>query len=39
VSAAKVIRYTTRPDWADENERLVGEVFAGLATDRPDGLR
>jgi len=39
MSVAKVIRYTTKPEWADENERLIGEVFAGLAADRPDGFR
>jgi hypothetical protein len=39
MSVAKVIRYTTKPECADENERLIGEVFAGLASDRPDGIR
>ncbi len=36
---AKVIRYTTKPEWAQENERLIRDVFAELATDQPDGLR
>jgi len=36
---AKVIRYTTKPECAQENERLIRDVFAELATDQPDGLR
>src|SRR6266436_2420853 len=36
---AKVIRYTTKPEWAQENERLIRDVFAELAADQPDGLR
>jgi hypothetical protein len=32
------VRYTTRPDRADENERLIREVFAELAVSRPPGL-
>jgi hypothetical protein len=36
---AKVIRYVTTPESADENERLVGEVFAELAIEAPAGLR
>jgi hypothetical protein len=39
MTAAKVIRYTTKPEHADENERLVRDVFAGLAKERPEGLR
>ena len=39
VSQAKVIRYKTKPDRADENERLIQAVFATLAQDKPDGLR
>jgi hypothetical protein len=35
----KVIRYKTKPECADENERLVRRVFAELAEDRPEGLR
>jgi hypothetical protein len=34
----KVIRYTTTPEAADENERLVRAVFAELAETKPDGL-
>jgi hypothetical protein len=33
-----IVRYTTRPDRADENERLIREVFAELAVSRPPGL-
>src|SRR5580704_3532753 len=35
----KVIRYRTKPEHADENERLVREVFAELAQENPAGLR
>ena len=34
----KVIRYRTKPEHADENERLVRGVFAELAKEHPDGL-
>ena len=34
-----IVRYTTRPDAAEENQRLVENVFAELATSSPDGLR
>jgi tRNA (Thr-GGU) A37 N-methylase len=34
-----VVRYRTRPERADENEALVEQVFAELASSRPDGLR
>lgn len=34
-----VIRYETRAEVADENERLVRQVFAELDEGRPDGLR
>jgi len=37
--AVTVVRYTTKPDRADENQALVEKVFAELATERPDGLR
>jgi hypothetical protein len=37
-STTTVVRYTTRADRADENQRLIEAVFAELATDRPDGL-
>jgi hypothetical protein len=36
---AVVVRYTTHPDRADENERLIRAVFAELAEVRPDGFR
>jgi len=35
---SKVIRYTTKPECADENERLIREVFAELADHDPVGL-
>jgi hypothetical protein len=39
MTVTKVIRYRTRPESADENERLIRQVFAELATSNPDGLR
>jgi len=33
-----VIRYSSKPECADENERLIRAVFAELATAKPDGL-
>jgi hypothetical protein len=39
MTVTKVIRYKTRPESADENERLIKEVFAELATRNPEGLR
>jgi hypothetical protein len=38
-SHATVVRYTTRPEAADENEKLIKAVFAQLAEQQPDGLR
>jgi hypothetical protein len=38
MAIAKVIRYKTHPEAADENERLIRGVFAELAADKPDGL-
>jgi hypothetical protein len=35
----RVIRYRTKPEQADENERLVRGVFAELAAEHPEGLR
>ena len=32
-----VVRYTTKPDRADENEALIEKVFAELAAERPAG--
>lgn len=34
----KVIRYKTKPESADENERLIRAVFAELASEKPEGL-
>ncbi len=34
-----VVRYRTKPDRADENQRLVERVFAELAERDPGGLR
>lgn len=33
-----VIRYRTKPEAADENQRLIEKVFAELATEAPAGL-
>ena len=33
----RVIRYRTKPEHADENERLVRGVFAELAEENPAG--
>jgi hypothetical protein len=38
MTTTKVIRYRTKPEQADENERLIREVFAELAAESPDGL-
>jgi hypothetical protein len=34
----KVIRYQTKPEASDENQRLIEEVFAELALKAPPGL-
>jgi hypothetical protein len=39
MSVTKVIRYTTKPERAEENERLIRNVFAELARRSPEGLR
>jgi hypothetical protein len=39
MTTTKVVRYRTTPEQADENERLIREVFAELAQDDPDGLQ
>jgi hypothetical protein len=39
MSNATVVRYTTRPGSADENEKLIKAVFAQLAEQMPEGLR
>lgn len=38
-SHATVVRYTTRPETGDENEKLIKAVFAQLAEQLPAGLR
>jgi len=38
MSRAVVVRYRTRPDAADENQRLVEQVYAELARNDPGGL-
>ncbi|MFG1648312.1 hypothetical protein ACGFIE_00170 [Micromonospora sp. NPDC049275] len=37
--SATVIRYQTKPEAADENQRLIENVFAELAAAAPPGLR
>jgi quinol monooxygenase YgiN len=39
MTVTKIIRYTTKPECAAENERLIRAVFAELAQDDPGGLR
>ncbi len=39
MSQATVVRYTTKPGSADENEKLIKAVFAQLTEQQPDGLR
>ncbi|HKW19975.1 MAG TPA: hypothetical protein VJO13_01265 [Ktedonobacterales bacterium] len=39
MSKTVVVQYRTRPDAADENQRLVEQVYAQLARENPDGLR
>jgi hypothetical protein len=36
---AKVVRYTAKPEHAEENEHLIRKVFAELAEHDPGGLR
>jgi hypothetical protein len=36
---AVLVRYTTRPDAAEENQRLIEQVFAELHASEPVGLR
>jgi hypothetical protein len=36
---ATIVRYTTKPDRADDNQALVEKVFAELNADAPLGLR
>ena len=39
MSNARIIRYRTTPETADENQRLIEDVYAELATSDPGGLR
>jgi hypothetical protein len=39
MTSARIVRYTTSPETADENERLVRDVFTELAESAPPGLR
>jgi hypothetical protein len=39
MSHVTVVRYTTKPGSADENEKLIKAVFAQLTDQQPDGLR
>ena len=39
MTVTRVVRYTTMPESAAENERLIREVFDELATERPEGIR
>jgi hypothetical protein len=39
MTVTKVVRYKTKPEGADENERLIRGVFAELAKQNPEGLR
>jgi hypothetical protein len=34
-----VVRYRTKPEMADENQRLIESVFAELQTKSPEGIR
>lgn len=38
MSKTVIVRYKTRPEAADENQRLVEQVFAQLAAQDPGGL-
>jgi hypothetical protein len=38
MTLAKVIRYKTHPEKADENEFLIRAVFVELAKENPQGL-
>jgi hypothetical protein len=39
MSRTVVVRYETRPEAADDNQRLIEAVFDQLAADDPGGLR
>ena len=38
-TSTRVIRYRTKPEHAEENERLIRDVYAELAAENPDGLQ
>jgi hypothetical protein len=38
MTVTRVIRYRTKPDRAEDNERLIRDVFAELAATDPGGL-
>lgn len=39
MSGIRIVRYQTRPEAAEENQRLVEKVFAELAATDPGGVR
>jgi quinol monooxygenase YgiN len=39
MSGIRIVRYRTRPEAAEENQRLVEKVFAELGAEEPGGLR
>jgi hypothetical protein len=39
MTRAVVVRYRTRPDTADDNERLIDALFQELTAVRPGGIR
>jgi hypothetical protein len=39
MSGIRIVRYRTRPETAEENQRLVEKVFAELAAADPGGVR
>jgi hypothetical protein len=38
-TSTRMIRYRTKPEHAEENERLIRDVYAELAAENPDGLQ
>ena len=38
-TSTRMIRYRTKPEYAEENERLIRDVYAELAAENPDGLQ
>jgi hypothetical protein len=38
MSSTVIVRYRTTPEAAEENARLIGEVFAALGASAPPGL-